>query len=1041
MIKKIAGKDTESILALTPMQQGLLFHYMKDPRGESYFNQLDLEVSGEIEPGCFEKAWDVVIEANEILRTVFRWEKLEKPVQVVLKKHALHLQYQDLTTVGNSEEQNSQWETIKQQDRDRQFDLRRVPFRVILGKMTEKHYHILISNHHILYDGWSTGIILKEFFQAYEILAKGGQPPPSPVKPGFKEFIQWHGEQDPEEQKKFWQNYLEGFDTPSRLPGKRLKPGPGLSEKNNYRLHFSQTVKNKLEVFVKDKRITLAAFFYCAWGVLLQKYCGMEDVVFGITVSGRSAPIRGIEDMVGLFINTIPLRAGFEPGESLMDVLARINNHLAAGEKYENTPLVDIYSYCRQLTRVREELFDTLVSMENYPLDTYLRETGTHLFIQSYEMEEKPHYDLTIVISAAGGIDIDFIYDNTSFDKETIVRLAHHLGTILKGIGENIEKGPHEIEILSGEEKQQLLVDFNRNTAAYPKQEAIHELFVRQVDHTPDNIALVGPKEEAGKPGSWEAKKKEDIFVTYKELNEKVGQLACTLIENGIQPDTIVGIMVERSIEMVVGIFGILKVGGAYLPIDPGYPQERIDYILKDSNADLVINEKFFGGSRGAVFQKSPPGRRRHNTPAKQAAYIIYTSGSTGKPKGVLVQHGAVVNLLRAMQRRYPLMEKDAYLLKTSYLFDVSVTELFGWYCQGGRLVVLGPGVEKDPVKIIDAIERYGVSHINFVPSMFNVFTGVLEPGMMKRLSGLKYIFLAGEAIVPETIAQFRRLNTVIALENIYGPTEATVYASWYSLTAGIDKGPVPIGKPLPNVNLYILDHWGFLQPIGVPGELCISGAGLACGYLNNPGLTFEKFCLRQPGGFVRENRPLDPHKSFSLATHHSPLTTYHTGDLARWLPDGNIEFLGRKDFQVKVRGFRIELGEIETHLLAHAAIKEAVVTAAVDKSGGNALCAYLVPVVPGQLAIDPIRDFLRQKLPDYMIPGYFEILEQIPLAGSGKVDRKALPAPGVISTRPYTAPTNELEARLVSIWAEVLGVNREQIGIDDNFFELGGHS
>ncbi|MGD2084986.1 MAG: amino acid adenylation domain-containing protein [Candidatus Aminicenantes bacterium] len=1048
MIKKIAGKDTESILALTPMQQGLLFHYLEDPRGESYFNQLDLEVSGEIEPGCFEKTWNVVIDTNEILRTVFRWEKLEKPVQVVLKTHALHLQYRDLTTVGNREEQNSQWETIKQQDRDRQFDLRRVPFRVILGKMTENHYHILISNHHILYDGWSLGIILKEFFQAYEILAKGGQPPPSFVKPGFKEFIRWHGEQDPEEQKKFWQNYLEGFDTLSRLPGKRLKPGPGLSEKSNYRLHFSQTVKNKLEVFVKDKRITLAAFFYCAWGVLLQKYCGMEDVVFGITVSGRSVPIRGIEDMVGLFINTIPLRAGFEPGEGLMDVLVRINNHLAAGEKYENTPLVDIYSYCRQLTRVREELFDTLVSMENYPLDTYLKETGPRISIQSYEMEEKPHYDLTVVISASGGIDIDFIYDNTSFDKETIVRLAHHLGTILKGMGENVEKSPHEIEILSGEEKQQLLVDFNRTSAAYLKQEAIHELFAGQVDRTPDNIALVGRKEEAGKPGSWEAKKKEDIFVTYKELNYKSEQLARLLGEKGVRSDTIVGIMVERSIEMVTRILGILKAGGAYLPIDPDYPRERINYMLKDSSASILLatentedteSDSYYPSTLLPFYSSTLPSSHPSTIPPfnpsnpSSLAYIIYTSGSTGKPKGVIVRHGSLINLLLAMHGRYPLGERDVYLLKTSYMFDVSVTELFGWFMEGGRLAVLESGDEKNPNKIIDAIEHYSVSHINFVPSMFNVFTSALEPGIMERLSGLKYIFLAGEALLPGTVTRFNQLNTTIALENIYGPTEATVYASWYSLSAWTGEGPIPIGKPLPNVSLYILNKWGNLQPVGIPGELCISGAGLACGYLNNPELTNKKL-LRgvQGGGFLEKSPP----------GRRRPVI-YKTGDLARWITDGNIEFLGRMDHQVKVRGFRIELGEIETHLLKYPRVSEAVVIEREDDKADKYLCAYTRVEEDEGGSIEPIvlRNYLSGLVPGYMIPSYFVQLDKIPLTPSGKLDRKALPVPGIEIGDNYIAPRDEIERRLAAIWSKVLKIETDRIGIDDNFFHLGGHS
>jgi tyrocidine synthetase-3 len=1036
---QIESKNIQDILALTPMQEGMLFHYLQAPREGSYFNQLSLELSGDINLHYFEEAWNFVLETNEMLRTAFRWEKLEKPTQVVLKKHTLHWKYEDLSNAGDSVEPKKQWENIKQQDRLKPFDLRQVPFRVILGKISQNRYQMLISNHHILYDGWSTGIILKEFFQAYETLAMGNQPLVPRVKSGFKEFIQWHREQDRVEQKKSWQNYLEGFDTPTRLPVKRSPAGPGMPGKSNHRVHLSQEIKNKVEGFVKDKRITLAAVFYCAWGILLQKYCGIEDVVFGTTVSGRSAPIRGIEDMVGLFINTIPLRAGSEPGEGLMDFLVRINRHLAAGEKYENTPLVDIYRCCRQLTQVREELFDTLVSMENYPLDTYLRDPGSHLSIQSYEMEEKPHYDLTMVISAASGIDIDFIYDNTCFDKETIVRLAHHFGTILKGIGEDIENRPHAIEILSDEEKQQLLVDFNRTAAAYPEEKTIYGLFEEQVERVPEHTALVGaaPYDCPALPVRLvqPVRPVQPIFLTYHELNERTGKLAGLLLGKGVLPGDITAIMVKRSLEMVIGILGILKAGGAYLPIDPGYPGERIDYMLKDSKAQTLVVDDTSCASWLSFAPKvllnlseghhlNFPTSQLPSFPASlpsSLAYIIYTSGSTGKPKGVMIEHGPVVNLLFSLQRRYPLREQDTYLLKTSYLFDVSVTELFGWFLEGGRLAVLEPGGEKDPKAILEMIAREGVTHIDFVPSMFHTFVEILGPREIVKLAGLKYIFLAGEALLPGPVNRFRRLNTSIAIENIYGPTEAAVYASWYSLAEWKGEASIPIGKPLPNVTLYIVDKWGYLQPIGVPGELCIGGGGLARGYLNNPELTIDRFLSI----FNRSYRT------------YIPKRLYATGDLARWLPDGNIEFLGRMDFQVKVRGFRIELGEIENWLVKHPGVKEAVVAAHKDTGGEVRLCAYVV----GEAGQDELHGYLSGVLPGYMVPAYFEKIGAIPSTASGKIDRRALPAPAIKSMKKYTAPGNEIEAALVDTWAEVLKIDKKKIGIDDNFFELGGHS
>jgi tyrocidine synthetase-3 len=1084
-MQQLHKENIQDILALSPMQSGILYHYLEDPVSPYYFEQLSLEIEGQISLQRFERAWDFVVDANEMLRTVFRWEKLETPTQVVLKTHPLDWRFEDLADIGDSLEQRNQWETIKQQDRSRQFDLQDVPFRVILGKMAHSRYHMLISNHHILYDGWSTGIILKEFLQAYETLAMGNQPLVPLVKTEFKEFIQWHREQDRQEQKKYWQHYLGGFDTPSRLPNKRSKPGPVSRGERNYRLHLSHTIKDKLELFVKDRRITLAAFFHCAWGVLLQKYCGMEDVVFGITVSGRSVPIRGIENMVGLFINTVPLRAGAEPGENWADFLVRINNHLAAGEKYENTPLVDIYSYCRQSTHVGEELFDTLVSLENYPLDTYLREPGSHLTIRSYTMEEMPHYDLTLVISTAESIDFDFIYKNTSLAEDTIVRLAQHFSTILKGIAENVENRPQEIEILPEKEKQQLLVDFNRTAADYPGDKTIYELFAGQVERTPDSIALVGPHQVKDRTdGTYMS------YISYRELTENAGQLAYKFIEKGVRPDSIVGIMMERSIAMVVGILGILKAGGAYLPIDPEFPEERRKYILEDSKVRILVKksknisnfvpgEGFHVISIDDISRDSPSPQallnlsEGHNFTNDQCpmtndqlAYIIYTSGSTGKPKGVMVEQSSVVNLLWAMQRRYPLTDKDTYLLKTSYLFDVSVTELFGWFLEGGRLAVLEPGGEKDPKAILDMMVRQGVTHINFVPSMFHTFVEILEPGDIPKLGSLKYIFLAGEALLAGPVNRFRRFNISTAIENIYGPTEAAVYASWFSLAGWKGESSIPIGKPLPNVKLYIFDKWGSLQPIEVPGELCIGGVGLARGYLNKPGLTAEKFnqdlwdsqdekvpgkksymCLEGTRGLA----PLSGKNHMQSCNHaampssHLPISPsphsliYHTGDLARWLPGGNIEFLGRMDFQVKVRGFRIELGEIEYRLVSHPGIKSAVVVVKTDEAGNNDLCAYIVS--GNELPVPGLDDYLSKYLPGYMVPTYFIWLDKIPLTSSGKVDRKALPTPGIKSREGYAAPGNRIEEKLVEIWAGVLGIEKEKIGINDNFFHLGGHS
>ncbi|MCP4146802.1 MAG: amino acid adenylation domain-containing protein, partial [bacterium] len=413
--------------------------------------------------------------------------------------------------------------------------------------------------------------------------------------------------------------------------------------------------------------------------------------------------------------------------------------------------------------------------------------------------------------------------------------------------------------------------------------------------------------------------------------------------------------------------------------------------------------------------------------PASGNAYIIYTSGSTGTPRGVLVEHRSAVNILTALQERYPLGETGTYLLKTSYMFDVSVTEIFGWYFGGGRLALLEKGGEKEPSKILAAVERAGVTHINFVPGMFNIFVEALNSENISKLSRLEYIFLAGEALKGQSVAKFRHLDSKTALENIYGPTEATIYAAGYSLSQWKENEEVPIGKPMPNYRLYILDGNNNIQPLGVPGELCIAGVGLARGYLNRPELTAEKFV--------------------NFPNNHYPLTTnilYRTGDLCRWQPDGNIEYLGRMDFQVKIRGYRIEPGEIETQLLKHDEVREAVVIAGEDSSKEKYLCAYVTQQCSdtGTTAGErELREYLAARLPEYMVPSYIVIMETLPLTPTGKIDRKALPLPELKAGDHYAPPTNESETKLLRIWSEVLGLESNIIGIDANFFHLGGHS
>jgi len=1005
-VKRLDRNRIENILALTPLQEGMLFHYLEDPHSQFYCEQLSLEISGTVDIQFFEKAWNVVIETNEMLRTVFRWEKLEKPSQIILKEHKCNVSFYDLAAKDSGQKKTA-LEEMKDKDRREKFDLHQVPFRVTLCKLDETKYQMVVSNHHILYDGWSNGVILKEFFNTYHELCNGGLPLNIPAKPTFNEFIRWIQSQDKNRQEKFWREYLAGVETQTELPIKKRTEETARTE--DYSIILEEDIKGKLDVFVKNNRVTLAPVFYTAWGILLQKYCDSEDVIFGTTVSGRSAGIKGIEDMVGLFINTIPLRTQTTPSEKIGAVVFRTDKVMREREAFEHTPLVDIGSYSS--VGGGGLLFDTIVVIENYPLDNIVRRDVARSVstVYSYSMVEMTHYDLTVGIMLFNEIEIKFSFNRELFEKDAVENLAGHFKGIIRNIIENPELELSQLEIISCEEKNRVLFEFNNTGVEYPVDRTIHQLFEEQAARTPDSVGLVG---DVGLVGH--VRPVRQVNITYRELNEQSAGLAGLLIEKGVLPDNIVGIMMERSVETVIGIFGILKSGAAYLPIDPGYPQERIDYMLKDSAAKILLTaaDYVFNFQHSSFII-------HHSSLSSHLAYVIYTSGSTSKPKGVLIEHASVVNRLSWEKEKYGLNERDVVLQSAPFIFDVSVCELFRWIPAGARLCLLPSGAQMDPERIVNTIARYGATTADFVPSVISLILDQVDKHRSHRgLSSLRWMFTGVETVGLNLVKRFRetleRFNDT-KLINAYGPTESTVDVTHFQCTGDYDT--VPIGKPMANVRVYIVDRWGNLQPMGIGGELCIAGKGLARGYLNNPGLTCEKF-----------NRSYRSYKTYIL---------YKTGDRARWINDGNIEFLGRMDLQVKIRGFRVELGEIESRLLNHPGVKEVVVLAREEESGDKYLCAYVVS--NDENVVSELREYLAEELPEYMIPAYFMRLEKIPLTASGKVDRKALPEPVLHSGTCYVAPRDEIEGKLVGIWSEVLHIT--SIGIDDNFFRLGGHS
>jgi len=1036
-------KNTADILALTPMQEGMLFHYLKEPGKPFYFEQLTLEISGDFNTRLAEKAWNHTISTNEMLRTVFHWDKIEKPLQIILKEHSLHF---DLIDYSNESLSNIEKERylveLKQKDLEKGFKLNEVPLRITICKFEKNNYRMIISNHHILYDGWSNGIILNEFFTTYETLSQGKEPKKTSKTP-FKEFVKWCKNRDIDKEREYWKAYLTDCKPQAGMSAKRRvrneSPGTKTVEKK-----LEETINKKFDSFTKQKGITGASIIYTAWGLLLQQYLNEPDVIFGTVVSGRNAKIDGINHMVGLFINTLPLRFTWNSHQPkrIINLLEEINLSIQGRENFEQSPLVNIKESSG--LPAQNELFDSIVVIENYPLDIQSIKGNKNLKLQSFDMMESTHYELSLGVTLFNGITLRLGCDNGLFDDETTRQICRHFTNILKNIVENPDAGVESIDMLSEEEKETILDEFNRTGRDFPANKPLHLLFEEKTRRNRDRIALTG----AGITGDLE------YSITYAQCDELSDRLADLLKDRGVKPDGIVGLMVRRSVEMIIAVLGILKAGAGYLPIDPNYPRDRIDFMLNDSNSTELVTESML-----ELLLKEPDGptngkpKETNLAHSSHLAYVIYTSGSTGKPKGVMIEHRSVVNILITLQRQYPLTERDVYLLKTSYIFDVSAAELYGWFMGNARLAVIDPEGHKDAGKIAGTIIRHHVSHLNFVPSMFAVFTEYLghQPKeFIPLLRTVKYIFLAGEALPGELVRKFHRLGTGILLENLYGPTEGTIYASSFSLLDWDETGPVPIGKPLQNVKLLILDKNFRLQPIGSAGELVISGAGLARGYLNNPELTRGSFCKNRPWTpqkllFNYSIEKIPPTKSFwpHLFTKRWAAggSLYRTGDLARWRADGSIEFLGRIDQQVKIRGSRIELGEIENQLLKQVGVKQSVV---VDREAGDGekyLCAYVV-LEEGVTGVDAsgITGDLARFLPDYMIPSQVVFLDNMPLTSSGKVDRALLPVGGFRVSKSYVEPQSETEKRLVEIFVQVLNI-KGKIGIDDSFFEWGGHS
>ncbi|KRF09858.1 non-ribosomal peptide synthetase [Paenibacillus sp. Soil787] len=998
----------QKVYPLTPMQEGMLFHSIMDPDSSAYHNLLQAKLCGLLDVSLFEQSFNQLIAENDILRTAFVHQNLQRPRQVVLSKRTIQLHFEQIDHLDESEQQNCIASFISERNAGSYNLAKDVPMHIAVFQTANQEYQFIWSHHHILMDGWGLGIVINRLFQIYEALKHNKTLPHEAVYP-FSDYIKWLEKQDKDESLAYWQTYLNGYEQSAHIP-KASAVADGLYQKQEISFVIDETTTGRIAQLASSSQTTVSTVFQTIWGLLLSKYNHTNDVVFGSVVSGRPSQVKGIEKMVGLFINTIPVRISYQAEQSFGSLLAEAQRNALASEANHFVPLYEIQSHNGH----KQDLFDHILIFENYPVAKELQNNGWEgvlgFAINDVYVEEQTNYPLNIVVAPGAEMGIKLSFNAAVYSAEWMNSIEGHMKQIIAQVVADPQVLLKQIEIVTEQEKRQILHSFNDTEIRYPQdqEQTLHVLFEKQAEKTPDQAAIV-----CG-----------DLSMTYRELNERANRLARVLREKGVGKDQIVAIMTDRSLEMSVGLLAILKAGGAYMPCDPEYPAERIRYLLEDSGAQLLLSKtglmhkiegsqcEFLDLQDEANYASDAANLTAECGP-EDLAYMIFTSGTTGQPKGVMIEHASIMNTIRWRKEEYGFDTDDRVLLFLSFSFDAFVSSFFAPLVSGSTVIIASDEEAKDPLALKKRISSLQITHFSCVPSLY---AAILETMHAEEASSLKAVTLGGESISPYLLERTKRIIPGAEIVNEYGPTENSVIST---VSRNLMPGePITIGHPIANSQAYIVDQHHQLLPVGVKGELCVAGVGLARGYWNREVLTLEKFI----------DNPFLPGTKM-----------YKTGDLAKWLPNGNIEFLDRIDHQVKIRGYRIELGEIEAAILRHHQVKEAVVLVVEDGGGEKALAVYYT--LETEAAAADLKDDLLQELPAYMVPSYFIQMERLPLTPNGKIDRKALPKPEgeLKSAAVYEAPINLTEANLLPLWQEIL--KTEHIGVTDNFFENGGHS
>ncbi|MGW4563939.1 non-ribosomal peptide synthetase, partial [Streptomyces sp. NPDC004561] len=970
----------EAALPLTPLQEGMLFHALYDDDAvDAYTIQVSFDLAGPLSAGVLRDCVTELARRHEVLRAGFQVRRSGQPVQLIRRTVDVPWSELDLRGLPRAEQQD-RLNRYRAEDRARGFDVARPPLlRLTLVRLADERHVLVLTYHHILLDGWSFQLVMRDLELLYARRADAsGLPGTVP----FRRYLGWLARQDRQAAEDAWANALAGLPGPTLVAGGRAASGPRALPRL-YVSDLPEDVTAAVTATARAAGLTLNTVVQGAWALLLSGLTGRPDVVFGQTVSGRPPELDGVEEIVGPLINAAPVRVRTRPGEPLAELLERVQREQAELEPYHFLGLAGIHRRVGM-----GELYDSTVAFVSAPLtggeeppEAASAAGGRLRIAPAAEDGEGPeatgstHYPLNLTVAPGRSLRLALSYRADLFDERTVARLADRLRMLLETFATAPDTLVGRIPLLTPDERGQVLHEWNATAREVPDT-TLPDLFEAQAARTPDAVALVADGRET----------------TYAEFAGRVARLAGRLREQGVREGDFVAVAVPRSAELVVALHAVLAAGAAYVPVDVDYPAERIGWMMEDAAPVLLLTTGEAASGLPAsdvprlLVDETPdsgsaaPVRAERRLTGDSPAYVIFTSGSTGRPKGVVVPHKAITNSLLWMQDQYRIGPGDRVLLKTPCGFDTSLWEFFWTLQTGAALVVAAPGGHKDPAYLADLIRRESVTCVQFVPSMLQAF--LREPSVA-GCTGLRQVFSIGEALPPETVDRFFAVLGA-RLHNLYGPTEAAVEITYAECVRSGRTTVVPIGRPLWNSRVYVLDEALRLLPPGVPGELYLAGRQLAAGYVHRPELTAERF-VADPFGAPGERM-------------------YRTGDVVRWTPDGELEYLGRADQQVKLRGQRIEPGEIETALLRHGSVAQAAVVVREDASGARRLVAYVVPAgpvptaeAPARVPVDELLAHAAATLPDYMVPAAVVPLDALPLTPNGKLDRKALPAPAAV--------------------------------------------